>query len=184
MPYPRHQLTMKFTKAGFTLIEVLVVIAIISVILALSVPNYLGARERARDAKRKEEMYQLKTALRVYYNDFNVYPAAYTNMGAGRLNYIAGCGDAGTGQCPCSSSVDFASGTTCDTIYMKKFPGELGSTSNGMYYYLGAAGDDDFCLKKALENKSDPDITASQTRCASACGANCTGTTDYCVCAD
>lgn len=164
---------------GFSLIEMLVVIAIIAVILALALPNFLGARERARDAKRKSEMAQLKTALRLYYNDIGTYPASFMG-GLGKLNYIQGCGAGGTGECPCSTSLDFASGASCDAVYMKKFPSELGSS---MYYYLTAGGDD-FCLKVTLENRSDSDLTASRARCTTACGSNCTGTTDYCVCAD
>ncbi|MFA5103139.1 MAG: type II secretion system protein, partial [Candidatus Thermoplasmatota archaeon] len=43
-------------KQGFTLIELLVAIAIMAVIMALAFPNYLSARERARDTKLKAEM--------------------------------------------------------------------------------------------------------------------------------
>lgn len=164
---------------GFTLIEMLVVIAIIAVVLALALPNYLGVRERARDAKRKVEMRELKSALRLYYNDFNTYPANFFG-GVGKINYIRGCGTNGSGQCPCSTTLDFASGGSCETVYMKKFPSDLGTS---MYYYL-ATGGDDFCLKVPLENKSDSDIAASQARCNTACGANCAGVTDYCTCAD
>jgi len=38
-------------KKAFTLIELLVVIAIIGMLSALFLPNFMGARERARDAK-------------------------------------------------------------------------------------------------------------------------------------
>jgi len=167
-------------KSGFTLIEILVVIAIIASIVAMAIPNYLGARQRASDTKKKSEMVQLKSALRLYYNDFNTYPASF-NGGAGKLNYIQGCLAGGTGQCPCSSSLDFASGAACDNVYMKKFPSDLGT---GTFYYKQLPSGDDFCLRAVLDNKSDPDIATSQSRCASACGANCNTTGRYCVCAD
>jgi len=164
-------------KNGFTLIELLVVIAIIASIVSLAIPNYLGARQRARDSKRKSEMVSLKAALRLYYNDFQIFPANVSE-GAG----IQGCGAGGTELCPCGL-VDFASGASCDNLYMKKFPSDFGTS---MVYFQAANGDD-FCLAVTLDNVSDPDIAASQSRCASACGANCTGgasTGRYCVCAD
>jgi len=166
-------------RQGFTLIELLVVIGIIGMIVAIAVPNFLSARQRASDSKKKSEMAQLKSALRLYFNDYNTYPASF-NGGVGKLNYIQGCGVGGTGQCPCSASIDFASGAACDGVYMKKFPSDLGT---GTYYYLSAGGDD-FCLRAVLDNKSDPDIAISQSRCATACGANCSGSGRYCACAD
>lgn len=166
-------------KKGFTLIELLVVIAIIASIVALAVPNYLSARERARDTKRKSEMQQLKAALRLYYNDFSTYPTS-VNAGVGKINYIQGCGPGGTAACPCLASADFASGDSCEEVYMKKFPSDLGSS---LYYYRTTSGDD-FCLRAVLDNKSDGDSAISQARCVSACGSNCSGSGRYCVCAD
>lgn len=151
-------------KTGFTLIELLVVIGIIAMLVAIAVPNYLMARQRAADSKIKSDMSEFKDALRLYYNDFQSYPASLS---------------------PCNSSVDFASGAGCSDVYMKQFPSEFGST---MFYYQAASGND-FCLVSALNNKSDPDILTSQNRCASACGSNCpiatAGTSNiYCSCSD
>lgn len=175
---------MKMKQKGFSLIELLVVIAIIASIVALAIPNYLGARQRAQDSKRKSEAMALKAALRLYYNDFNTYPASFSG-GVGKLNYIQGCGAGGTGQCPCvsgSTTIDFASGAACDNVYMKKFPSDLGSST--YYYRSGTITGEDFCLRVLLNNASDPDIATSQSRCASACTTNCTGSQKYCVCAD
>jgi general secretion pathway protein G len=173
-------------KKGFTLIELLVVIAIIATILGVALPNFLGARERARDTKRKAEINQLKSALRLYYNDYQSYPLNF-NGGTGKLNYIQGCGAAGDGNCPCSALVDFAAGGAgCDFIYMKKFPSELGSSM--FYYEVPSDVGDDFCLKVPLDNASDSDIAASQARCGvgipgGACYQLASGP-DYAVCAD
>lgn len=64
---------------GFTLIEILVVIAVIGVLTALILPNLVGARERARDASLKKTMREFQTAMRLYYNDNQVYPASLAN---------------------------------------------------------------------------------------------------------
>lgn len=68
-------------KMGFTLIELLVVISIIGVLAMLIVPNLVGMRERARDAKKKSELVEMKKALRIYYNDNQSYPADIPDIG-------------------------------------------------------------------------------------------------------
>lgn len=65
---------MQKTK-GFTLIELLIVITIIGVLAALITTNLSDARARARDSQKKQNFQQLKTALRLYYNDNQAYPA-------------------------------------------------------------------------------------------------------------
>jgi prepilin-type N-terminal cleavage/methylation domain-containing protein len=161
-------------KQGFTLIELLVVMAITAALIAVALPNYLGARERARDVQKKEDMNAMKQALQLFYNDNHVYPADQNGR------YIIGCGDSSSlTACPCSTGIYFAGGSDCSTVYMKSAPKQISSMT-----YIQADSGDDFCLKVSLENASDTDITSSQTRCSTACGTNCNGTVDYCVCAD
>jgi len=167
-------------QAGFTLVELLVVIAIISSLVALSLPNLLSARARARDTKAKAEMSQFKNALRLYYNDYNTYPA---DDGGPIYNEINGCDTDGDQTCPVCSSAEFAAGGVdgCQTVYMKTFPSTFGTGEN-MYYRQAASGED-FCIYKLLENISDEDITESQSRCSANCSSYCGGS-NYCVCAD
>jgi prepilin-type N-terminal cleavage/methylation domain-containing protein len=61
-------------QAGFTLVELLVAIGIIATLAAILLPNLMGARERARDAQRKQDLDSVKSALRLYYNDHGEYP--------------------------------------------------------------------------------------------------------------
>jgi prepilin-type N-terminal cleavage/methylation domain-containing protein len=154
----------KNVRHGFSLIELLVVIAIIAIIVALAMPNFLGARERARDAKKKEELVQLKHALRLYYNDTQIYPA---DDGAG---HIMGCGT--DAQQLCAQLGPFQAGPVgSETMYMRKLP--------DLYHYT-QVGTDDFRLKAALDNASDGDITTSQQRC----GFPTPTPGEYHVCAD
>jgi len=61
-------------KKGFTLIELLVVISIIGLLSSLAVVSLNSARTKARDALRKADMSQMRTALGLYYMDNNRYP--------------------------------------------------------------------------------------------------------------
>jgi prepilin-type N-terminal cleavage/methylation domain-containing protein len=128
------------TQAGFTLIELLVVISIIGVLTALLAANFVGIRGRAADAAKKSDLRQLKSALRIYYNDFQAYP-----LGSGTIN---GCGD-GTVGCGSSFSAN-------GSVYMADLPDDL-------EYY--SDGGDGFLLVVGLSNASDGDIGDSQAKC-------------------
>lgn len=61
---------------GFTLIELLVVISIIGVIIGISFFGLTGARESARDARRRADLEQIRSGLELYKADCNDYPVA------------------------------------------------------------------------------------------------------------
>lgn len=65
--------------AGFTLIELLVVVGIIGLISTLAFVNLSSSGAKGRDAKRKSDIKNLQTALELYYDDHQQYPAAPTN---------------------------------------------------------------------------------------------------------
>ena len=62
------------TLQGFTLIEILVVVVILSVLAAVIVPNVMDKPEEARIAKAKSDIGALVTALDMYKLDNRVYP--------------------------------------------------------------------------------------------------------------
>ena len=78
-------------QRGFTLIELLVVIAIIGLLSTLAVVALNNARMKSRDAKRVSDVKQIQTALELYYNDVNLYPAAPlgTAIASGGVTYMA-----------------------------------------------------------------------------------------------
>lgn len=59
---------------GFTLIELLVVIATIGILAAVVLASLNSARAKSRDAKRKLELEQVRTALALYYSTNGQYP--------------------------------------------------------------------------------------------------------------
>lgn len=62
---------MKITQRGFTLIELLVVIAIIGVLSSLVIATTLSARNKAADARIKNDVRQLRWLAEIVYNSNN-----------------------------------------------------------------------------------------------------------------
>lgn len=64
-----------YKNKGFSLVELMVVISIIATLTAILLPNFMGARERARDTQKIQDLESMKNALRSYYNDYQSYPS-------------------------------------------------------------------------------------------------------------
>jgi len=62
------------THRGFTLIQRLIVVAIIGVLAAIAVPNFLQAQTRAKVARAIGDLKSLGNALEMYHTDMNQYP--------------------------------------------------------------------------------------------------------------
>jgi prepilin-type N-terminal cleavage/methylation domain-containing protein len=64
------------TVSGFTLLEVLIVIAIIGILVSVGVASYSYAQKRARDSARREHLRAVQGAWEQFYADNdNSYPA-------------------------------------------------------------------------------------------------------------
>lgn len=61
-------------KRAFTLIELLIVVAIIAVLAAIAVPNFLEAQVRSKTARTHTDMAVTAAALRAYCSDYRRYP--------------------------------------------------------------------------------------------------------------
>ena len=62
------------SKNAFTLIELLIVVAIIAILAAIAVPNFLEAQTRSKVSRVKADMRTVMTALESYRVDNNAYP--------------------------------------------------------------------------------------------------------------
>lgn len=61
-------------KKAFTLIELLIVVAIIAILAAIAVPNFLEAQTRAKVSRVKADERSIATAIEAYAVDNNHYP--------------------------------------------------------------------------------------------------------------
>lgn len=64
----------RFAGRGFTLIEMVVVMATIGLLLSLSLPKYLGTLERGKEQVLKQNLMQMRDALDKFYGDNGKYP--------------------------------------------------------------------------------------------------------------
>lgn len=61
-------------QAGFTIIELLIVIAIIGILATLVLTNFQGAQAKGRDTVRKNDINSIYQKLEEYYNENGSYP--------------------------------------------------------------------------------------------------------------
>jgi type II secretion system protein G len=76
---------------AFTLIELLIVVAIIAILAAIAVPNFLEAQTRSKVARAQADMRTIATAVESYRVDNATYPPASRRFGTGwiRTSVIA-----------------------------------------------------------------------------------------------
>ncbi|MGB9743600.1 MAG: type II secretion system protein [Minisyncoccales bacterium] len=115
-------------QKGFTLMELLVVVAIIGLLAAIVMTNVITPRKKAHDAKGEAEIRQIMTAFQLKYSDDGVYPRL-TNENA-------------------SSAVDIPEHNTSLQPYLDVVP-----TSNGWAKYQWYGNEQQFCLLFKYETK-------------------------------
>ena len=81
---PKIQRTRQLQRRAFTLVEMLVVIAIIAILAGILIPVVGRAKTKAKVAASRVEMAGLETAIKSYKNDYNRWPIPKKPMGVTR----------------------------------------------------------------------------------------------------
>lgn len=67
-------------QAGFTLVELMIVMAIIGVLLSVAIPSYVGAVRQAREAVLKEDLHVMRGAIDSYTADKQKAPQSLDDL--------------------------------------------------------------------------------------------------------
>ena len=90
----------KTFRNGFTLVELIIVISIIAVLSTIGISTYSSIQQNSRNAKRKADLKEIKTALEQYFSVNGAYPTSAGNW-RGTCSDFGSYGDTGaTGYIP------------------------------------------------------------------------------------
>jgi len=81
----------KFTKKnekGFTLIELMIVIAIIGILAAIAIPQFSAYRKRSYNSSAQSDVRNLATSQEAYYVDESTYASTYSRLTGTSYGYM------------------------------------------------------------------------------------------------
>jgi type II secretion system protein G len=117
---------------GFTLLELLIVMAVIAILLSIAIPSFKGMQNEARKTKAQGDTRTIQIAIETYYKDYNWRYPAETNYQATLI--------AASPQMLTSPAYD-PFGATSTTMYSYSLSTHDPATSNYyIVYSVGAKG--------------------------------------------
>lgn len=75
--------------AGFTLIELMIVVAVIAILAVIAIPKFGDMVNRSKEADVKKKLGALRSAVSIYYSDNQYYPVDLTTSLTTEARYIA-----------------------------------------------------------------------------------------------
>lgn len=165
------------SNKGFSLIELLIVVAIILIIAAIAIPNLLRARMAANESSAAGSLRTMGSAEAAY---FTAYPDLGYALDIGKLGGTAPCTPSSSGACLIDSSLSSAiPGSSGKSGYYFLATGVMtGGATNYTAYVIGAApvvvnstGTRDFCSLSDGVLRSQPNSTGTPATAPATCAA-------------
>lgn len=137
MKNQKSKIKNKKASLAFTLVELLVVVSIMAIVVGVAVVSYTSVNRRSRDAKRRADIEQLRSALEMYRADIKGYPG----IGGGNWTDAA------------NLSTDLVPG------YIPTIPADPKSTQTYRYMGTNESGGKyyGYCLSALLESENPAD---------------------------
>jgi prepilin-type N-terminal cleavage/methylation domain-containing protein len=167
----------KSKQKAFTLLELLVVMAIMALLVGLGLRTFGTVQQKSRDGRRKQELQSISKSLELYYNDFKHYPLSFGGK-------IMGCGAGAAEECAWGGVWQNSSN---QTMYMSILPQDPGGNQ---YFYLADVEGNSYSLFTYLENLEDSQVVLgsggepgyySSTNCRIIGGALTPNTCNYLI---
>ncbi len=67
-------------KKGYTLIELMIVVAIVGILISLAIPNFQQSALKAKETALKQNLFTMRTILDQYYADRGDYPETLESL--------------------------------------------------------------------------------------------------------
>ncbi len=164
-----HHMNISFwQKKGFTLVEILLVVAIIGILASIVLISLGPIQRQGRDARRLSDLRSIQSALELYYNKCGYYPGAA----------------APTLPCPAwvnpASWGDMATALTGSSLGINQIPND--PTSGRTYGYLASGNGSSYILAAQLEDVNNPALSQSASAGTAVGSVGTCGTSGvYCI---
>ena len=172
---------MRKPQAGFTIVELLIVIVVIAILAAITIVAYNGIQQRASNQKTTQALAAWIKGLQLYKVDNGRWPAGYVCLGEGYLYGPYGTDTSGTAQCRQTGASDVAVESSSFKTMMKPYVGNVMPTPSfvtarstdtvwyrGLTYLFGGGLGTDVYIQMVL---------SGTTTCPSVAGYNVTAQT-------
>ena len=135
-------------KQGFTLIELMIVVAIIAIIAAIAIPSLLAARISGNEASAVSSLRTVSTVNEQYRTRFGSYAGALTDLsGEGYIDNVLGGGS--------KSGYDFTYAGAAVTWSLSADPQTAGRTGE-RYFFIDESGVIRFSTTATADATSNP----------------------------